>query len=166
MRANAGETFWGDPITCTSIGTSIVFQDTTATFAPNVLTLFAPTVVVAWKSSDIARWRDSSASSSPSASLSIPTSNVESGFSAGAKAGIGVGCALVVIAIAAIFLVFRRKRNERRRLAGDDAAVTYENGKPVAEAKEHVELADEAALQEMGHGQREPDNVNARAELM
>lgn len=177
---NNGDTFYGDPVTCTSVGTSIVIGETTRTFEPDVLTLYAPTVMVAWQNSDLARLKTAlpTSTSTDMGSLSDLT---RSGLSTGAKAGIGVGCAVVaIIALAGLLLFLRRRSQKKRRNAIQTISMTPKEtpaqlapvtekskadkkGKPV----KHNELGDEAALQEISSDGRrlEADDKNARAEL-
>jgi hypothetical protein len=166
-------------VSCTSVATSIVFKSTPTTFPSNVLTLYAPTVVVAWQSSDIARWRTAlpTATSGGSTQSSGSAAATKSGLYTGAKAGIGAGCGLAAIAALVILLLFLRSRSRRRRAANHDVSITHEHqvnqdnpekSLPIKNKDPHVELTDEAALQEMtGHGTRnEADDKTVRAELM
>lgn len=168
-------------MTCTSVGTSVVFQNTPTTFPHKIITHYAPTVVVAWQGSDLARWRTAlpTSTSTQSDSPSESAASSKSGLSTGAKAGIGAGCALAAIAALAVLLLFVRSRSRKRRAAKHDVSIIQEDQenrgseekpeKPLAtkEKGPHVELNDEAALQEMtGHGRRnEADDKNHIAEL-
>ncbi|KAJ4994097.1 superoxide dismutase copper chaperone [Stagonosporopsis vannaccii] len=179
---NVGDTFYGDPVTCTSVGTSIVIGETTTTFEPDVLTLYAPTVMVAWQNSDIARWKTALPTSTSTDTGSLAdTSAPSSGLSTGAKAGIGVGCAVVaIVALAGLLLFFRRRSQKKRRNAIQTISMTpkeslpqpvpfKEKGKPENKDKQdkHNELGDEVALQEISSDGRrlEADVKSARAEL-
>lgn len=177
---NTGDTFYGDPVTCASVGTSIVIGKTTTTFEPDVLTLYAPTVVVAWQNSDIARWK-TALPTSTSTDTSSDTSAASSGLSIGAKAGIGVGCAVVaIIALAGLLLFFRRRSQKKRRDAIQTISMTpkasptqllpvEEKSKEEKKGKKdkHNELGDDAALQEISSDGRrlEADDKSARIEL-
>jgi hypothetical protein len=89
----------------------------------------------------------------------------------------GAGCGLAAIAALVILLLFLRSRSRRRRAANHDVSITHEHqvnqdnpekSLPIKNKDPHVELTDEAALQEMtGHGTRnEADDKTVRAELM
>lgn len=170
VRRIDGQTFWGDPVSCMSVGNSVVFRETPTTFAPNILTRYAPTVVVAWQSSDIARWRTAlpTSTSAEPGSPSNPVATNKGGLSTGAKAGIGAGCALVAIGALVTLLLLLRSRSRKRRAANHDTSLIQEKPAPVKSKGPHVELTSEVALQEMtGYGRRnEADDKNARAELM
>jgi hypothetical protein len=164
-----GDIFWGDIVSCTSDGSSVVFQGQTTTVSPGVLTLFAPTVLVAWQTTDVSRWNHATATSSPTAPLSLPTSEPKAGLSTGAKVGISVGCVVAVLVAIVAFLLFRRRKSKKRQLVAEDMPDADKKGQlSPKNSNQHAELADRVALQELSsQGQlSEADHTNVRAELM
>ncbi|KAF3048847.1 hypothetical protein E8E11_009075 [Didymella keratinophila] len=150
VRSNIGETFWGDSVSCTSVGSSVVTSEATSTFPPDILTLYAPTAVVARQSSDLARWKTALPTSTSTGLLGSSVSS-QTGLSTGAKADIGVGCAAAVVAAAVTIWLLFRSRSRKRKLLGNELP-TAQMDEPLKDKDQHAELADEAALQEMtGH---------------
>lgn len=87
-----------------------------------------------------------------SASLSEGSTSNDSGLSTGAKAGIGVGVTLGMLALSAAlgFFYFRRKRREARPQNADEAATTTRPyNKPETESVTEVSAAPDQQLAEL-----------------
>ncbi|KAK5688046.1 hypothetical protein LTS10_000024 [Elasticomyces elasticus] len=122
INSNSGMSFLQNASSCaqilpleTAIGTPVVIANLTSQYTKQ-FTAFAPTILVAWASSDLASFTPASA---PLLQIIITTStrvagsDTPTGLTAGAKAGIGVGAALGLIACVAlgIWLLIRRRRS-------------------------------------------------------
>lgn len=98
-------------------------SSTVYTYQPEQL--FAPTIQIAWQRSDIARW-NAPATSAPTSSILVSSTAspgaatsgaaaASAGLSTSAKAGIGIGAAAagLIVVVAIVSLVSRRRRKAR-----------------------------------------------------
>ncbi|KAK5758574.1 hypothetical protein LTS12_011273 [Elasticomyces elasticus] len=113
----------------TAIGTPVVIANLTSQYTKQ-FTAFAPTILVAWASRDLASFTPASA---PLLQIIITTStrvagSDTTGLTVGAKAGIGIGAALGLIACVAlgVWLLTRRRRS---RAAAQSASKDDSNDK-------------------------------------
>lgn len=128
--------------------TSVTYLQGNSIYRFSADELYAPTIQIAWQRTDLARWANGPATSTPTTSISEPsstlsTSSSPAGLSTGAKAGIGVGAAaagLLVIAII-VYLVLRRRRRARNVhqdvhhdvMPGPQQARSFQDGKRQSE---------------------------------
>lgn len=152
---------------CQSHCSSAVLQNTTMTFSSSVMNIFAPTIKVAWHTSDMIRWRNAPATSTPTGSVSTPTSSADTGESrpsvgSAAIAAISVGSVAAVAIIAVIALLFRRRRTKWSKLPKNDDLGAHKV-ELSGEGKRHAELPDEAGLHESEAQDRPKEVAEQRA---
>lgn len=135
------------------------------TFDTSIMDLWAPTVKVAWDASDLIRWKMAPATSTPTTSLSEPTSAIpsdgtSSNLSRGARIGIAVGISVTVVAAMVATVLFWWRRRKGRGTSSKYDVATHKAELP-GEGKRHAELADETGL----HEAESEDKPNEAAHL-